>query len=202
MAQTRIKVCGITRAEDALAAAGLGVHALGFVFWPSSPRAVSVDQARAIIAALPPFVMSVGVFVDPSAHLVASCHEAGIHVAQIVGAVPALPRGMMLLPVVSLAADGSGIAPAVPGHSPVLIDAHDPVRRGGTGQTIDWGAVAPIARKRPVVLAGGLRAENVADAVTVVRPAGVDVSSGVEQAPGVKDHQKLAAFVAAVRTVR
>jgi phosphoribosylanthranilate isomerase len=196
-----IKVCGITRVEDAQAAADLGVHALGFVFWPHSPRAVSVEQARAIIGTLPPFVTPVGVFVDPPAALVAACREAGIQVAQVVGVAPALPPGMAVLPAVTLAADGSGITPAVPGHGAVLIDAFDPVRRGGTGQTVDWRAVAPIARQRPVILAGGLRADNVGDAVTLSRPAGVDVSSGVEQAPGVKDYRKLAAFVAAVRAV-
>ena len=83
----------------------------------------------------------------------------------------------------------------------LLVDAHDPVRRGGTGRTIDWSAVARISARRPVILAGGLRAENVGEAITLAKPAGVDVSSGVETAPGVKDHDKIAAFVAAVRQV-
>lgn len=196
-----IKVCGITRVDDANAAADLGVHALGFVFWPDSPRAVTPAQAEAIIGALPPFVTPVGVFVEPTAALVAACRDAGIQVAQIVGAVPALPAGMALLRAVTLAADGTGITPEVPGHAPVLVDAHDPVRRGGTGQTTDWRAVARIARLRPVILAGGLRSDNVGDAITIAQPAGVDVSSGVEQAPGIKDHAKLAAFVAAVRAM-
>lgn len=196
-----IKVCGITRLEDARAAAALGVHALGFVFWPNSPRAVTPARARDIIAALPPFITTVGVFVDPTAALVAACRDAGIQVAQVVGEVPALPAGMALLRAVTLASDGTGIVPEVPGTGPVLLDAHDPVRRGGTGRTIEWSAVATIARARPVILAGGLRADNVGDAITVARPAGVDVSSGVERVPGVKDHRKLAAFVAAVRAV-
>lgn len=196
-----IKVCGITRVDDAKAAADLGVHALGFVFWPDSPRAVTPAQAEAIIGALPPFVTRVGVFVDPAAAWVAACRDAGIQVAQIVGEVPALPAGMALLRAVTLAADGTGITPEVPGHGPVLVDAHDPVRRGGTGQTTDWRAVARIARLRPVILAGGLRSDNVGDAITIAQPAGVDVSSGVEQAPGIKDHAKLAAFVAAVRAM-
>lgn len=194
-----IKVCGITRMADANAAAALGVHALGFVFWAGSPRAISVEKARVIIRRLPPFVTPVGVFVDPAAEFVAECAETGIRVAQVVGAVPVLPSGLGLLRAVTLAADGSGITPDVPGDGPVLVDAHDPVRRGGTGRTIDWRAVSSIARARPVILAGGLRAENVAEAIRLAGPAGVDVSSGVESAPGVKDHQQLAAFVAAVR---
>jgi phosphoribosylanthranilate isomerase len=196
-----IKVCGITRVDDALCAARLGVHALGFVFWPRSPRAIAPEQAAAIIEALPPFVVPVGVFVDPEAGLLQDCRDVGIQVAQIIGQAPAVPRGMRVLPGVTLAANGSGITPDVPGTGPVLLDAHDPVRRGGTGQAIDWRAVAPIAARRPVILAGGLRPENVAAAITLARPAGVDVSSGVETAPGVKDHDRIAAFVAAVRQV-
>jgi len=194
-----IKVCGITRIDDAQAAADLGVHALGFVFWPDSPRAVTPGHATAIIGTLPPFITPVGVFVDPTAALVAACRDAGIQVAQIVGEVPALPAGIALLRAVTLATDGTGITPEVPGHGPVLVDAYDPVRRGGTGQTTDWRAVARIARQRPVILAGGLRPDNVGDAITIAQPAGVDVSSGVERAPGLKDHAQLAAFVAAVR---
>jgi phosphoribosylanthranilate isomerase len=196
-----IKICGITRIADAEAAVALGVHALGFVFWPSSPRAITPGQAHAIIRRLPPFVTAVGVFVDPVASLVAECQAAGIQVAQVVGQAPPLPIGMGLLRAVALSADGAGITPAVPGDAPVLLDAHDPIRRGGTGRTIDWTAVTRIARERPVILAGGLRADNVTEAIRLAAPAGVDVSSGVEQAPGVKDHQKLAAFVAAVRRV-
>lgn len=194
-----IKVCGITRTADAEAAVALGVHALGFVFWPQSPRAVTPEHARAIIHRLPPFVTPVGVFVDPDAALVARCAEAGVQVAQIVGEVPPLPAGVGLLRAVTLAVDREGIVPAVPGESAVLVDAHDPVRRGGTGQTVDWRAVSRIASQRPVILAGGLTAENVAEAIALARPAGVDVSSGVEVTPGVKDPVKLAAFVAAVR---
>jgi phosphoribosylanthranilate isomerase len=196
-----IKVCGITRIADARAAADLGVHAVGFVFWPGSPRAVTPAQARDIVRALPPFVTPVGVFVDPAAELVAECRDAGIQVAQVVGEVPVLPPGMALLRAVTLSANGRGITPEVPGDGPVLVDAHDPVRRGGTGQTVDWQEVSRLARERPVILAGGLNPENVGDAIRLAGPAGVDVSSGVEQAPGVKDHRRLAAFVAAVRAV-
>jgi phosphoribosylanthranilate isomerase len=196
-----IKICGITRLDDARCAAEAGVHALGFVFWPASPRSITPDRAAVIIEALPPFVTPVGVFVDPTADLVEQCRDTGIQVAQIVGGVPQVPRGMRVLRAVSLAPDGAGITPDVPGDGPVLVDAHDPVRRGGTGTTIDWGAIARLARRRPVILAGGLKPDNVAEAIRLARPAGVDVSSGVEVAPGIKDPDKIAAFVAAVRQV-
>jgi phosphoribosylanthranilate isomerase len=196
-----IKICGITREEDARCAASLGVHALGFVLWPDSPRAVTLERAGAIIDRLPPFVVPVGVFVDPTCELLAQCRECGIHVAQIVGSVPRIPSGMRLLRVVSLAPGGERVVPEVPGNGPLLVDAHDPVRRGGTGRTIDWTAVAHITRQRPVILAGGLGPDNVGEAIRLARPAGVDVSSGVEAAPGIKDPDKMAAFVAAVRQV-
>jgi phosphoribosylanthranilate isomerase len=196
-----IKVCGITQIADAAAAAALGVHAIGFVFWPSSPRAVTPARARAIIERLSPFVTPVGVFVDPDAALVAECRDVGIQVAQVVGNVPPLPAGTGLLRAVTLAADGIGITPAIPDDVPVLLDTHDPVQRGGTGRTLDWRAVSRISRQRPVILAGGLRPDNVGEAIRLASPTGVDVSSGVERAPGVKDHERLAAFVAAVRAV-
>jgi phosphoribosylanthranilate isomerase len=193
-----IKVCGITRLADALAAARLGVHAVGFVLWPGSPRAVTAARVQPIIEALPPFVTPVGVFVDPDPDALRAAQAAGVRVAQVVGALPETPPGMTVLPVAHLAADG-GLTPARPGTTAVLIDAHDPRRRGGTGRVIDWPAVARIAATRPVILAGGLTADNVGEAIRLATPAGVDVSSGVESAPGVKDHAKLAAFVAAVR---
>ncbi len=194
-----IKVCGITRAEDAHAAAALGVNALGFVLWPPSPRAVTVEAVRDLVAALPPFLVRVGVFVDPAPVEIERAREAGIHVAQVHGTAPVLPPGMPLLQAVHLAPEGDGLVPPVPGRTAVLVDAFDSVRRGGTGRTVDWARVRRVASSRPVVLAGGLTADNVAAAIREARPYGVDVSSGVEQSPGVKDHDKLAAFVAAVR---
>jgi phosphoribosylanthranilate isomerase len=194
----RIKVCGITRREDGAAAAGLGVHALGFVLWAGSPRAIPLDRVADIVGALPPFVTPVGVFVDPTEVEVARARDAGIQMAQVHGQVPPLPPGLPLLRAVHLSSDGSSLEPETPGTGPVIIDAFDPVRRGGTGRTVDWARVRPIARQRPVVLAGGLTADNVRTAIAEARPYGVDVSSGVERAPGIKDHDKLAAFVAAV----
>ncbi len=194
-----IKICGITRLDDALAAAALGVDALGFVLWAASPRATTVAAIGPIVAALPPFVTTVGVFVDPSAGEVARARDAGIEVAQIHGVIPIQPKGMRLLPAVSLGEAPGTLNPAVPGVGAVLVDAHDPLRRGGTGQTVDWSRVRLIAALRPVILAGGLTPANVATAIHDARPYAVDVSSGVERSPGVKDHHRLAAFVAAVR---
>lgn len=196
-----IKICGITRAHDAKAAVDLGVHALGFVLWTRSPRTVSLHGVAAILATLPPLVTPVGVFVNPSAAEVADACKAGIRVAQVHGHVPSLPDGMALVQAARLSESGDGIEPAVRAGVTVLLDAHDPVRQGGTGRTIDWTRAAKVAAERSVILAGGLTPENVGAAIRTVKPVGVDVSSGVEQSPGVKDSARLAAFVAAVRAV-
>jgi phosphoribosylanthranilate isomerase len=197
-----IKICGITRLDDAFAAAALGVNALGFVLWARSPRATTAAAIRPIVAALPPFITPVGVFVDPSEDDLARAREAGIQVAQVHGVAPALPAGMRLLPAVSLGERPGTLSPEVPGAGAVLVDADDPVRRGGTGQTVDWSRVRLVAAVRPVVLAGGLTPDNVATAIRAAQPYAVDVSSGVERAPGLKNHDRLAAFVAAVRAQR
>jgi phosphoribosylanthranilate isomerase len=196
-----IKICGITNAADALAAAALGVHALGFVFWPGSPRAIDVDLAGDIVGVLPPFITPVGVFVDPSRDDVAAAWvRAGIRVVQIHGTAPAgLTRDVTILRAVHLSDDGRGVRPEVPGRAPVLVDTFDATLRGGTGRAIDWSRVAAVAAERPVILAGGLTPDNVCHAIRAAGPSGVDVSSGVERSPGVKDHGKMAGFVAAVR---
>lgn len=198
-----LKVCGITRVEDALAAADLGARAIGFVFWPQSPRAVTVRTARAIVRELPPFVATVGVFVNqPRTQILDIAGAVPLTAVQFHGDeddedVAAFP--WRVLRAVSLEAAGSDERIArLPEHVTVLLDAHDPHRRGGTGMTTDWQRAAAVAEARPVVLAGGLQPSNIAEAVRVVRPWGVDVSSGVEASPGVKDLEKLAAFVSAL----
>ena len=196
---TAIKICGITRAEDAAAAVSLGVNALGFVLWPSSPRHTTTAAAAAIIRDLPPFVTPVGVFVDPSADEIAAAADAGLRIAQVHGAVPS---GLLRLPVLRAvhlsAADPDAIEPAV-ADATVLLDAHDPVRHGGTGRTVDWTRARAIAARRRIVLAGGLTPLNVDAAIATVRPYAVDVASGVETEPGIKDSLKLRAFINAVR---
>lgn len=189
---TAIKICGITRREDAELAASLGAWAVGFVLWPKSPRHTTLARVREIVDALPSKVERVGVFVDPSADDVRAAFDAGIRIAQIHGNVP--PLDLPVIRAVHLA--DNGIEPDVDDDM-VLLDAHDPVKRGGTGRTIDWQRAAAVARARRVILAGGLRPDNVTEAIATVRPFAVDVSSGVESAPGIKDHSLLRAFIAA-----
>jgi phosphoribosylanthranilate isomerase len=200
-----IKVCGITRLEDATAAVALGASAVGFVFWPESPRCLDPYRARAIAASLPVGVTPVGVFVDqPIEYVNAVASLVGLGAVQLHGSEsPSGARRIRrpLLKALTLnAIDGDGAADDWPAPTMVLLDAHDPVRRGGTGQTIDWARAAAVARRRPTILAGGLTPANVAEAVARVRPFGIDVSSGVEERPGIKDAEKLRAFFAAVRS--
>jgi len=201
---TRVKICGVRRMEDALLAAELGANAIGFVFWPSSPRFVDPFHARPIVASLPPLVTTVGVFVNqPVSYVLGVAQLLSLAAIQLHGeeALDPYARGphrvIKAVPVV----DGRDCMPvvrAVPARATVLLDAHDPARRGGTGRAIDWTQAAAAARVRPIILSGGLNADNVRDAVDEVRPYAVDLSSGVESSPGVKDHAKLRALFAAL----
>ena len=201
---TRIKICGLTRVEDAVAAARLGADAIGLVFYPSSPRYVSLERARAIVAALPPFVTVVGLFVDADRQTVeqtlASCP---IDLLQFHGEeAPAYCRsfarpylkavrmrpGMALVDIADHHADARGL----------LVDAWVEDVPGGSGQTFDW-SLLPSALPVPLILSGGLDPANVTGAVRTVRPAAVDVSSGVESAKGIKDAGLMAAFISGVK---
>jgi phosphoribosylanthranilate isomerase len=192
-----VKICGITRLEDAEAAVALGANALGFVFWPKSPRYIDPYRARAIVASLPPFVSAVGLFVNQSpGHIASVASLARLGVVQLHGdetPEEAATLGRPIVRALSLEA-AAGALDRWPARVTILLDAHDPDRRGGTGRTIDWDAAAAIARRRRVVLAGGLNPDNIAAAVERVRPFGVDVSSGVESAPGRKDVGRLRAL--------
>lgn len=199
-----VKVCGITRVEDALLAADLGASAVGFVLWPGSPRAIDPFRARTIVRHLPALVSSVGVFVDQPLDYVRRvarlvpldavqlhggesaqyCREVGGRVIKAIGVSPATAETL----------------DEWPREVVLLLDACDGAQRGGTGRVIDWSLAAAIARSRPAILAGGLRPENVASAVASVRPYGIDVSSGVEAHPGVKDATRLHEFFAALRS--
>jgi phosphoribosylanthranilate isomerase len=197
-----VKVCGITRLTDALHAAEHGATALGFVFWPRSPRCVSPDVAAAIIAELPSNVVTVGVFVnetiDRIRHVVA---ETGLTAVQLHGDEPPAYADALSWPIFRSVTldDAEDVVTAWPAETTLLLDAADRDRRGGTGTTVDWERAATLARARRVVLAGGLTPGNVADAVAAVRPYGVDVSSGVEEAPGVKSFDKVTQFLATAR---
>jgi len=201
---TRVKICGITRVEDALACAQLGADAIGLVFYASSPRHVSVSQARAIMAALPPFITTVGLFVDADAvEVSAVLTELPLDLLQFHGnespeycqrfGRPYL-KAMRVKPGVDLVQYAAQYAQA----KGLLLDAHVEGVAGGTGQSFDWNLI-PAHLPLPVVLSGGLHPDNVTQAIKRVQPAAVDVSSGVEATKGIKDAAKIAAFMQGVR---
>ena len=199
----RVKICGVTTVEDARLAAELGAVAIGLVLWPGSPRVVELERAKAIVAALPPLVSAVGVFVDQQDEAERIARETGLTAVQFHG--DEAPGSYRAFPIRVIKAvtvrdrSARDEAAAVPANATVLLDAHDRVTRGGTGRVIDWSIAAMIARERPVILSGGLTAGNVAEAVAAVRPYAIDVSSGVESAPGRKDPAKLRALFDALR---
>jgi phosphoribosylanthranilate isomerase len=197
-----LKVCGITRLSDARHAVEQGATALGFVFWPRSPRYVDPERIADIISALPAPVTTVGVFVNQTLEGVRTAVEtAGVNVVQLHGDEPAEFGDALGYPIVRsmTLVDANDVMKAWPPGTPLLLDAADRERRGGTGVTVDWPLAAALARQRRVILAGGLTPENVGDAIDTVNPYGVDVSSGVEAAPGVKDVQKVARFLETAR---
>jgi len=203
----RVKICGVTSPGDAAKAAELGASAIGLVFWPASPRCVDVARAREIVNALPPFVSAVGVFVDQVEESGSIALAVGLSAVQFHGDeraatyrdFPLRVKPLRVIKAVTVRdASAREEAAAVPDSATVLLDAHDRVKRGGTGRVIDWSIAAMIARERPVILSGGLTADNVAVAVAAVKPYAVDVSSGVESAPGRKDPEKLRALFAAL----
>lgn len=202
MKELFVKICGITRPQDAELAAGLGASALGFVFWPNSPRCVSVGTAKGIAANVPANVSKVGVFVDQPADEVARImDEVGLDVAQLHGhESPEYCRELkrMIFKSVGMSDNGSTHIDDFDANVVLLVDAHDPKRFGGTGKTVNWDAAREIAATRRTILAGGLNAANIKLAVRSVRPYGVDVSSGVESSPGVKDPNRLRTFFEAL----
>lgn len=201
---TRVKICGITRSEDALACARAGADAIGLVFYPPSPRCVEAAQAAAIARALPPFVAAVGLFVNPTAEQVeAVLRELRLDLLQFHGdEAPEFCRRFGV-PYLKAARVRAGVdlvqyALRYPDAKGLLLDAYVEGTPGGTGQAFDWGLI-PAGLPLPVVLSGGLEAANVAQAIRRVRPWAVDVSSGVEAAKGIKDAAKIAAFIEGVR---
>lgn len=204
MARTRIKICGLTRAEDAVAAARAGADAVGLVFHPTSQRALSIDRARAIVAALPPYVDAVGVFVDaPHDRVEAVLGSVALDVLQFHGGEDAeycrsFGRGYIKAVGMAAGADLAGYARAYPDARALLGDSHANGQGGGTGQTFAWSRI-PAERGYRLVLAGGLTAENVGSALAAVRPDAVDVSSGVESAPGRKSAERIERFIEEVR---
>lgn len=199
----RVKVCGICRPEDAQLAVALGASAIGFVFWPTSPRYCDPERAQSIAANLPAHVTAVGVFVDqPVDEVVRIAERVPLGAVQLHGDENVDDFARVRQPLIKAMPVTNefepGLVDTLPDGVTVLLDAHDPVRRGGTGRTIDWTMAAAVAARRRTILSGGLNAGNVRQAIAQVHPDMVDVSSGVESAPGQKDPGKLKAFFAAV----
>jgi len=201
---TAVKICGITRVEDALAAARAGALSIGLVFYAPSPRCVTPEKALVIIRALPPFVSAVGVFVDPrEAEVRATLAAVPIQLLQFSGSEsPAFCRrfGMPYIKAVHMKAGVDLLQYARDYHDAraLLLDTFVEELHGGSGVAFDWGLI-PSGLPLQVILSGGLTVENVRSAVRRVRPSAVDVSSGVESAKGVKDAGKIAAFINEVR---
>jgi len=214
---TRVKICGITNLEDAMVATDAGADLLGFVFYPRSPRYVTPERAKEIVLTIrhdcarsaqpSPAPRFVGVFVDESLERVrAVMDSARLDRVQLHGSEPAQmvrelsPRAYKALRPRTPDEARTGVEQyraVIDGSAPAfIVDALDAKRFGGTGARADWAIATALAREFPILLAGGLNAENVTDAVRIVRPWGVDVSSGVERAPGLKDHTRVKEFVA------
>ena len=197
-----VKICGITRQQDAEAAIDHGASAIGFIFWPSSPRFIDPYRARKIAKALSPFVSTVGVFVNqPREYINGVASLVPLSVVQLHGDETPDFASHLSRPVLK-AVTRSGSARDWPKPAMLLVDVHDPVKRGGTGRLVDWSMAAALAHERHIVLAGGLTPDNVAEAVAAVRPWGIDVSSGVEESPGIKDERRTAALFAAIHQLR
>jgi phosphoribosylanthranilate isomerase len=200
----RVKICGITRVEDALAAAAAGADAIGLVFYAKSPRAVDIEQAREILAALPPFVTAVGLFVDAERseleRILASVplDLLQFHGDESVQQCEAFGRPYIKALRVKAGDDIAAQVARYPSAQGILLDAYVEGVPGGTGEAFDWSLI-PQTLSKPLILAGGLRPDNVAEAVSRVRPYAVDVSGGVEASKGVKDVEKVDAFIRAAR---
>lgn len=204
--RTRVKICGITRLEDALTAAELGADALGFIFHAKSPRCIGSSEAAAIVARVPPFVTTVGLFVDARTEFIEDVlRKVPLGLLQFHGDECPADCEALDRPYIKAVpmADGVSVAGYLDTYRSAggfILDSHGLGRSGGTGETFDWSRW-PSASDRALILAGGLDPLNVADAVRQTRPYAVDVSSGVEQRPGVKDAAKMAAFIEEVRSV-
>lgn len=204
--RTRVKICGITRAEDAISAAAAGVDAIGLVFYEKSPRAVNIDEARGIIKALPPFITTVGLFVDPTPLEVATTlHRVSLDILQFHGDESPEECGIYKKPYIKAIRMRPDIdlqeeVRRFSGARGILLDSYDPGIHGGTGKKFDWKLI-PVNIRKTIILAGGLTPDNVWQVISTVRPYAVDVSSGVEVEKGIKDADKMSAFMRGVTSV-
>ncbi len=202
--RVRIKICGITRPEDALAAAQNGADAIGLVFYQASPRVVTIAKAIEITEKLPPFVSKVGLFVNAESDFIAEVlDKVAIDLLQFHGDEAPEQCGKHAKPFIKAIRmlDNVNLADMVKEYSAataLLLDTFIPDQPGGTGQTFDWHRI-PTGLDKPIILAGGLTVDNVADAIRQVKPYAVDVSGGVESAKGIKSADKIAEFIQEVR---
>ncbi len=204
MGRIRVKICGITRPEDALKAADAGADAIGLVFYSASPRAVDISTAQAITRVLPPFITRVGLFVDaPQEYISSILGRVNLDMLQFHGGEKQEDCSAYALPYIKAVkvSTGAGLKEQIDLYNNaagILLDTYIAGKAGGTGQVFDW-SVVPQEPGKPVILAGGLDAGNVLRAIRQVRPYAVDVSGGVESAPGIKDGDKIACFIEQVR---
>ena len=201
----RVKICGITCVEDALKASRCGADVLGFVFYPPSPRSVAPEEVEFIVRRLPPYVLRVGVFVNTPAHEMSRVARlCGLDALQLHDTPPDVRRSVRgrwrIIRVISIQ-EGKTLEAADEDADAILLDAHVDGLHGGTGRTFDWTAVRNIETRLPIILAGGLKPENVAEAIRVARPYCVDVASGVESRPGAKDAERMCRFIQVAKGV-
>lgn len=203
MARTRVKICGITRIADALAASNAGADAIGLVFYEPSARNVSIDDAVGIVETAGSFVTTVGLFVDPTADEVRKVLEAlSLDRLQFHGDESEAFCQQFAKPYIKALrakpdADFTALVAAYPSAAGILLDSYKPGVAGGTGEVFDWDTI-PMKVRDGIILAGGLNPDNVAGAIRAIRPAAVDVSGGVESSPGIKSEEKIRAFIEAV----
>ena len=205
MATIRVKICGITNLEDAQCAVAAGADALGFVFYEKSPRYVSPEKVGQIVSELPPFVTTVGLFVNAAPDIIRQTMQmAGLRIIQLHG--DEAPEDCRLNPypvIKAVRVKGADSLAGIENYhvSALLLDAWNDQQYGGSGESFDWQLARKLTGRLPVILAGGLNPDNVAEAIRVVNPYAVDVSSGVETSPGRKDHNKIRKFIQQVRQV-
>lgn len=197
----KVKICGVTRQEDALLASRLGADYIGFIFYPKSPRYISPEKAGEIIQLLPPEIKTVGIFVNETVERISHVfHEIGLNIVQLHSVNNESDyrgireRGIPYLRVTRISADGSKI-PEDNNCYAHLLDTFDKDEYGGTGKVFDWNSIRGAGKQKRIFLSGGLNPENVAEAIRIVNPFAVDVSSGVEIEPGVKDKVKMQEFI-------
>jgi len=203
LSRTRIKICGITNMEDAEAAVGFGADALGFIFYKGSKRYIDPETAGDIISNLPPFLTTVGVFVNQDLdEIIEIKDKTSINAVQLHGDEDPQFCNSVPTKVIKVFRVKGTLDPGKVAQYPVqaiLLDTYSDDEYGGTGRSFDWGIIEEMSHPKKVILSGGLTPENVAEAVRIVKPYAVDVSSGVEATPGKKDHQKLKNFIEAIK---